>query len=103
MKVVHLCLGCFYIEGYTYQENILPKFHKRMGHDVEIIASLESFDSRGRHVCLPFNQKPFFNEHGIKVTRLNYRHKGKLRKLKKFIGLSNALEVSSPDLLFIHG
>ena len=28
MKIVHLCLGCFYIDNYSYQENMLPKFHK---------------------------------------------------------------------------
>jgi hypothetical protein len=44
MKVVHLCLGCFYIDNYSYQENMLPKYHKLAGHEVSVVASLVSFD-----------------------------------------------------------
>ncbi len=30
MKIVHMCLGCFYPDNYSYQENMLPKYHKEM-------------------------------------------------------------------------
>lgn len=50
MKVVHLCLGSFYPDNYSYQENLLPKFHKELGHCVEVIASTQSFDENGK-VC----------------------------------------------------
>ena len=40
MKVVHLCLACFYPDGYSYQENMLPQYHKMLGMEVAIIASL---------------------------------------------------------------
>lgn len=39
MKILHLCLACFYIDGYTYQENILPRINREDGHDVRILAS----------------------------------------------------------------
>ena len=48
MKIVHLCLACFYPDNYSYQENILPKYHKKMGYDTEVIASLETFDKNGQ-------------------------------------------------------
>lgn len=48
MKVVHLCLGCFFPDNYSYQENMLPKFHKQLGYDVEVIASLATFDKNGK-------------------------------------------------------
>lgn len=38
MKIVHLCLSAFYIEGFGYQGEYNPKYNKR-GHDVTIIAS----------------------------------------------------------------
>ena len=44
MKILHLMLACFYIDKYSYQENYLPKYHKKQGHDVEIIASLFTFE-----------------------------------------------------------
>ena len=51
MKVVHLCLGSFFPDNYSYQENMFPKFHKQLGYDVEVIASLVSFDKNGK--CVP--------------------------------------------------
>ena len=50
MKIVHLCLASFYPDNYSYQENLLPKFHKELGYDVEVIASTQSFDEYGK-VC----------------------------------------------------
>ena len=37
MKIVHLCLCSFFPDNYSYQENLLPKYHKRLGYDVEVI------------------------------------------------------------------
>ena len=51
MKIVHLCLGAFFPDNYSYQENMLPKFHKKQGFDVEVIASLETFDKDGKPSC----------------------------------------------------
>ena len=42
MRILHLCLSCFYIDGYNYQENILPRINHEDGHDVRILASTET-------------------------------------------------------------
>lgn len=103
MKVVHLCLGCFYPDNYSYQENMLPKFHKQLGYDVEVIASLVTFDKNGKGTFLS-KGSTYLNEFGIKVTRLDYKKPIKVyRKLKRYIGTYDALEKSRPDILFIHG
>ena len=57
MKILHLMLGCFYIDNYSYQENYLPKHHKLQGHDVEIVASLVTFDENGKATRLPHASK----------------------------------------------
>ena len=49
MKILHLCLSAFYIEGMSYQENLLPLFHQKMGHEVRIISSLQTFSSDGEY------------------------------------------------------
>ena len=70
MKILHCCLACFYIDDYSYQENILPKFHKIQGHDVKILASTETYiDNKvlGNTVS-----GTYYNEDGIEVTRINY-------------------------------
>ena len=102
MKIVHICLGAFFPDGYSYQENMLPKFHKELGHDVEVIASLLTFDENGNSAHYP-EPKIYQNEYDIKVTRLQYKSPQKLYKpLRRFSGFRDALEKSTPDILFIH-
>ena len=102
MKIVHLCLGAFYPDNYSYQENMLPKFHKQQGHEVEVIASLETFDEHGNPVYYP-NAKIYLNEYGIKVTRLLFRKPvSTYKKLKRYVGLYDALVSANPQLIFIH-
>ena len=102
MKIMHLMLACFYIDNYSYQENLLPKYHKKQGHEVEIVASLVSFDEHGKSVILAKGGK-YQNEYGIPVTRLEYSKSLHARRLRKYIGLKEELERFQPDLLFIHG
>lgn len=103
MKVVHLCLASFYPDNYSYQENMLPKFHKKLGYDVEVIASVQSFDEHGQ-VCYLANTGTYMNEYNIQVTRLPYKSQNKIwKKLKRYKGVYDALESASPDILFIHG
>lgn len=103
MKIVHLCLGSFYPDNYSYQENMLPKFHKKLGYDVEVIASTQSFDSNG-NVCFLETTGEYYNEYGIKVTRIPYKNKSKIwKKLKRYKGTYEALENAAPNILFIHG
>lgn len=103
LKIVHLCLASFYPDNYSYQENMLPKFHKLQGHEVEVIASLLSFDKDGKPTILKF-AGTYVNEYGIKVTRLNYRRPNRIyKKMRRYIGLEKALVDASPDILFIHG
>lgn len=103
MKVVHLCLASFFPDNFSYQENLLPKYHKALGYEVEVIASLESFNKEGKSIILePCN--PYLNEYGIKVTRLEYRYNNRVgRKLKLFKGTYDAIKNAKPDILFIHG
>jgi len=102
MKIAHLMLGNFYIDNYSYQENMLPKFHKKDGYDVEIIASQVSFDENGV-ACLLEKKGKYYNEHGILVNRLNYK-KGKLnQKFRIYEGTYNAIKEIKPDIIFIHG
>ena len=102
MKVVHLCLGAFFPDNYSYQENMLPKFHKKMGYDVEVIASQETFDENG-NVSYMQTVGSYQNENDIKVTRLTYVTPENLsHKLKKYVGVYKAIAESKPDIIFMH-
>ena len=103
MKVVHLCLASFFPDGYAYQENMLPKFHKQLGYDVEVIASRETFDEHGK-AALYDGPCKYRNEFDIPVTRLEYKEPLKIyRKMRRYVGTEKALELANPDVLFIHG
>lgn len=102
MKVVHLCLASFFPDHYSYQENMLPKFHKEQGHEVEVIASLVTFDENGKATLLK-EANSYRNEYDIPVTRLEYKSGRLNRRLRYFVGFAEALEKAAPDILFIHG
>lgn len=102
-KVVHLCLANFYTDGYSYQENMLPKFHQKLGYETEIIASLDTFNKAGQFVQYS-GDLVYRNEYDIPVRRLPYRSPEKLyRILRRYQGVREALEQAKPDMLFIHG
>lgn len=102
MKILHLMLACFYIDNYSYQENLLPKYHKRNGNKVKIVASLFTFDENGKGKFLE-GRRSYNNEYDIPVTRLEYK-KGKTNRiLRRYVGLKAEVEEFCPDVIFIHG
>jgi 1,2-diacylglycerol 3-alpha-glucosyltransferase len=103
MNIVHLCLGNYFCEGTGYQENLLSKYHRLMGHDVTVIASVGMYDERGTYGPLATPGERFL-EDGTRLVRLPYRWApGKLSmKLRRYRGLERQLEQAAPDLVFIH-
>lgn len=102
MKILHLMLASFYIDNYSYQENLLPKYHKKMGNDVEIVASLFTFDENGNGKWLP-QRSSYMNEHGIPVTRLEFAKVPFAKRIRRYVGLFEELTRIKPDVIFIHG
>ncbi len=103
MKILHICLGNYFVDNYTYQENLLTKYHKKMGCEVEVIASLETFDTDGNTSYLK-EANTYYNENDIKVTRLKYFGLAGFlsKKFKMFVGLYRAIAHAKPDIIFIH-
>jgi 1,2-diacylglycerol 3-alpha-glucosyltransferase len=103
MKILHCCLSAFYIDNFSYQENILPRFHKALGYDVQIVASTETYLGDLKKGFAPAGS--YTNEDGILVTRLAYVRWLPLRiaeKLRLYRGLINCLEEFKPDIIFLH-
>ena len=104
MKIVHIAISCFYIEGAGYQENLLPKAHRKAGYDVTMISSQYSFNSKGQAEYRP--TCTYFNENDVKVIILKdtpHLRFGLSMFKKKCYGLYNALENERPDIIFMHG
>ena len=102
-RIVHMCLSNIYADGYSYQENMLPRFHQALGYEVEIIASVETFDNNGQFTDHQ-GKREYLNENGIPVRRLAYQKPVKIyRILRRYQGTYSSLEKTDPDIIFIHG
>lgn len=103
MKIVHLCLSCFFIDNYSYQENMLPKYHVKMGHEVTVIASSFSFNKEGKGCYLDVPSERM-DENGYKVIRLAYKNPIKLNRiLRRYQNFYPILKQEKPDVIFTHG
>lgn len=104
MKVVHLCLSCFYIDGFAYQENMLVRQHVADGHDVLVIASTESYGADRKLTYV--EPSTYIGSDGARVIRLPYRKflpQKIMRKLRMHPGVLDLLESERPDAVLFHG
>lgn len=104
MKILHLMLSNYYIDGASYQENILPLYNLQDGHEVKIIASTETFVNKTKLGYV----KPavYINEDGIEVTRIPYRKMLPhfiMKKIRAYENLMILLEGFKPDVILHHG
>lgn len=103
MKILHCCLAAFYIDDYSYQENILPRLHKEAGHAVEIVASTDTYLQNVKRGYA--DARSYFSRDGIPVTRLayvSYLPRAIARKLRLYEGLERVLDSFRPDLVYLH-
>lgn len=102
MKIVHICLAAVYVEGFGYQENILPQLHVEMGYEVTVLTSDQTFNSKYEKTIREKND--YVNEFGIhvKVLPKSTRY-GYYSRLGDFDGLYDALETENADIVFVHG
>ncbi len=104
MKILHLCLACFYIDNFNYQENVLPRMNKADGNDVLILASTETMLSNGKLVYMEPSE--YINDDGIKVIRIPYSSflpQKLMKKVRSYKGTINHIEKFKPDVILFHG
>jgi 1,2-diacylglycerol 3-alpha-glucosyltransferase len=104
MRIAHICLSNFYVDGVGYQENELIKQHVKKGHEVIVIASTETHSKEGKLVYV----KPtdYIGQEGGRVVRLPYKSflpEKVMRKLRIYRGLKKTLSQFSPDVILFHG
>lgn len=103
MRVLHCCLASFYIDGFGYQENVLPRGHRLLGHDVKIVASTENYSGGTERTYVEASS--YLSEEGIPITRLAYVKwlpAWLARKARIYSGLSGELRRFRPDVIFLH-
>jgi len=104
MKVAHLCLSAFFIDGRAYQENELVAAHARAGHDVLVLASTHVHGADGRRgFTEPGDYK---TADGARVIRLPYHPAlphGVAKSLRVHRGVYHLLDEFRPDTILFHG
>lgn len=101
MKILHICLAGIFTDGWSYQENLLSKYHVKLGNDVTLIASNLVYDKTGKKA---FTQNTvYINDDGVKIVRLKEKRDKPERKLRRFPQLFDTIVEEKPDIIFVHG
>lgn len=103
MKIIHIVIAAKYVEGFSYQENILPLKHKQAGNEVYILTSPFAVNSESK---VYYNTpRRYINDAGIEVTILDYRTRSTILQwfLGRCRGVYEYLCEKSPDIIFVHG
>lgn len=103
MRILHLCLSNFYVDGFSYQENELVQQHVQDGHEVEVIASTEIIRPDGTlgHVT----PQRYLGTDGAMVERLPYRRlapRALMAKLRMHPDVYRRIAAFRPDAILFH-
>ena len=101
MKVVHVCLCSVVTDGWSYQDNLLPKYHRRNGAEVSLITSHFVWNEKGKEDIDPRSE--YVNGDDVKIIRLDTSAKSVNDRLKTFPDFYKTLEAEKPDVIFLHG
>ena len=102
MKILHLCLQTSYTIGWGYQDNIIPKYHAELGHDVTIITTTAVHEQSIKTETSPDD---ILLEDGQRLIRLKYENIGfsKLSNIVRKYKIYDLLTSISPDFIMVHG
>lgn len=102
MKIIHIAPNAPYNEGWSYQENYLPRFQADLGHEVLLIVTNQ--EHRDGHIC-ETDCTDQVSLDGFRVIRRR-QDKVKLpiigRALTK-LEVYDILKQEKPDFIFYHG
>ncbi|MFW3496703.1 glycosyltransferase family 4 protein [Aerococcus viridans] len=105
MKIVHICLSGSYNIDWSYQDNLIPKYHKKFGYDVTVITSI--FTNSTRHAGYEkVSEGTYYSKDGVKVIRIPFKRlllNQISERLRIYEGLFEKLDMENPDIIFIHG
>lgn len=102
MKIVHIAANSPFNDGWGYQDNLLPKYHGKLGHSVTLLVTDTTHADRGIVHTAP---QRFVSVDGFNVIRFPYK-KYPLEVLTRVfykMDVYGTLEELQPDFIFSHG
>ena len=102
MRIVHIAPNSPYNDYWGYQENLLPKYQKKLGHDVVLITTTKMHKD-GK--IIEGEEKEYTLSDGVKVIRKSYKsfQNNTLTGVLTYIPVYQLLKELKPDLIFYHG
>lgn len=102
MKIVHIAPVAPYNDYWGYQDNLLPKHHKLLGHDVTLIITNLTHEN-GKIV--PIEPADYVLNDGVRVIRLSKKKyfPSVLTNLHSKLNVFPILKEIQPDFIFFHG
>ena len=102
MIIVHVAPNAPFNENWGYQENILPKYHRKLGNDVVLITSCRKYEN-GTIVDTPEEDK--IMDDGVRLIRKaqEYYINRTISNHLGYIKIYELLKQINPDLIFFHG
>ena len=100
LKIFHIAPNAPYEEGWSYQENLLPKYQAKLGHQVILAVSTERHLEKD-HGSFEDYQSP----DGFRVIRqpITLSAVPFLRRVLKSLNVYDLLCREKPDVIFHHG
>lgn len=105
MKILHICLCGPYNDDWNYQENALSKYHKKLGHEVTILATPFINDKKSTGYIF-FGTDNYKDSNDIRIIRLPLllsKNSKISKRFRLYSGLFKTLMSEKPDIIFIHG
>ncbi len=99
MNIVHICMTQ-YSDGWTYQENLLAKYHKKLGYNVYVITSMYCY--KEGELVKDINNR-FIDVNGVSVIRLENKNNSIFNKIPIYNNFIETLCSLKPDIIFSHG
>lgn len=102
MKIVHIAPRAPYNDYWGYQDNLLPKYQKKLGHDVTMIIT-NTMHKDGKIVETECSD--YVLNDGVRVIRLKVKQYGNaaLTNQNSKLPVYEYLEKIKPDFIFYHG
>lgn len=103
MKIVHIAIASYYVEGMNYQENCLAQQNVEDRQETTVITT--TFYWKDTEI-VQGSACDCMVDNGVRLIRLPYRNPSKNfshQKIRAVVGLYRTLEELAPDVIMCHG
>lgn len=103
MKIVHLCLSGPYNDNWGYQDNLLPLYHQKLGHDVTVIATNTMHGPKGP--IIECDEGDYRLANGLRIIRISTKPfiTEALGNAYRYYYVYDLLSLLNPDYIMTHG